>query len=95
VYDPVHGKPGRTRFEVIAFEPGFAATRVRFWPQTGRTHQLRLHAAHPLGLGHAILGDRLYGDVGSAPRLMLHAERVTLVHPQRGDTVGFCAPVPF
>ena len=53
---------------------------VTFWPHTGRTHQLRVHAAHHLGLGHPIAGDLLYGG-NSASRLCLHAYEITFIHP--------------
>ena len=56
---------------------------VTFRPMTGRTHQLRVHSAHHLGLGHPIVGDLLYGgDAG--PRLCLHAESITFIHPRSG-----------
>ena len=54
-------------------------TRIVFYPLTGRTHQLRVHAAHPEGLGCPILGDELYGQ--KADRLYLHAESLEFVHP--------------
>lgn len=77
---PQHGKPARTRWAVVARLPG--KTRVHFWPITGRTHQLRVHAAHPLGLNAPIVGDDLYGQ--AADRLHLHAETLTFVHPVTG-----------
>ena len=57
------------------------------------THQLRVHAAHPLGLGAPIVGDRLYGHEG--PRLLLHAEALTFTHPGTGERVTFTRPAPF
>jgi len=60
-------------------------TRVHFYPITGRTHQLRVHAAHPSGLNAPILGDELYGAKGK--RLYLHAERLEFTHPVSGDRV--------
>lgn len=74
------------------------ATRIEFRPHTGRTHQLRIHAAHPVdqgGLGIPIIGDRLYGDETLAPRLLLHAERLGFWHPYSGEWVKFEAPPPF
>jgi tRNA pseudouridine32 synthase/23S rRNA pseudouridine746 synthase len=71
------GKNARTRFEVIERKNGF--TRVYFYPVTGRTHQLRVHAAHRDGLGCPIVGDDLYGN--KAKRLHLHAERLEFLHP--------------
>ncbi len=60
-------------------------TRVYFYPLTGRTHQLRLHAAHAEGLGAAIVGDSLYGHAGG--RLCLHAEHVEFTHPVTGERI--------
>ena len=60
-------------------------TRIVFYPLTGRTHQLRVHAAHPEGLGCPILGDELYGK--KADRLYLHAEYIEFRHPIYGDTL--------
>lgn len=71
------GKPAVTRYEVLGEAEG--RTRVAFWPQTGRTHQLRVHAAHPDGLDRPILGDPLYGQ--PADRLYLHAEELEFRHP--------------
>lgn len=71
------GKPSKTRFEVIEIKNG--RTKVYFYPITGRTHQLRVHAAHALGLNSPIVGDDLYGT--KAERLFLHAERLTFFHP--------------
>lgn len=58
-------------------------TRIVFYPLTGRTHQLRVHAAHPEGLGCPILGDELYGK--KADRLYLHAEYIEFRHPIYGN----------
>jgi tRNA pseudouridine32 synthase/23S rRNA pseudouridine746 synthase len=95
IHDPVHGKPAHTEWWVLAREPG--RTRVRFAPHTGRSHQLRVHAAHPAGLDAPIVGDRLYGR--TAPdddeRLQLHAERLSFVHPVTGATVVVEHPAPF
>jgi tRNA pseudouridine32 synthase/23S rRNA pseudouridine746 synthase len=71
------GKPAKTRFEVIEMKDG--KTKVYFYPITGRTHQLRVHAAHARGLYSPIVGDDLYGT--KAERLFLHAERLTFFHP--------------
>ena len=78
-----HGKSARTEWEVAA--RGEGVTRVHFYPITGRTHQLRVHAAHPSGLNAPILGDELYGTKGT--RLHLHAERLEFTHPVSGDRV--------
>lgn len=86
-----HGKAALTRFEVLSRES--SRTRVAFFPLTGRTHQLRVHASHQLGLGAPIVGDRLYGTPG--PRLMLHAEELRFRHPITGATLELRAAVPF
>jgi tRNA pseudouridine32 synthase/23S rRNA pseudouridine746 synthase len=67
----------------VARENG--TTRVHFFPVTGRTHQLRVHAAHPRGLHTPIVGDELYGTKGE--RLHLHADRLEFVHPVSGEIV--------
>ncbi len=91
IYDPVHGKPAVTEWHVL--ERSGERTRVAFFPRTGRTHQLRVHAAHPLGLGAPIVGDRLYGH--EAGRLHLHAESLSFRHPRTGQHVAFERPAPF
>ncbi len=85
-----HGKPALTRFAVI----GRSGThsRVHFFPRSGRTHQLRVHAAHPKGLGAPIVGDELYGRPGT--RLRLHADYLRFQHPS-GHIIEFCDPAPF
>lgn len=93
IHDPVHGKVGVTRYEVLDRRDG--RTRVRFHPETGRTHQLRTHAAHPLGLGCPIAGDALYGDPATAPRLLLHAATLSFTHPTQGQRLCFSSPTPF
>ncbi|MFT3739342.1 MAG: pseudouridine synthase [Breznakibacter sp.] len=72
-----HGKPAVTKWKVVERQNGH--TRVHFVPVTGRTHQLRVHAAHPLGLNCPIAGDDLYGQ--KAERLCLHAEYLRFKHP--------------
>lgn len=95
IHDPVHGKPAHTEWRVLAREGG--RTRVQFTPHTGRSHQLRVHAAHPDGLDAPIVGDRLYGRTppDEDDRLMLHAERLAFVHPVTGERVVVEAPAPF
>ncbi len=93
IYDPEHGKLGISDWEVL--ERNTDSTRVQFEPLTGRTHQLRLHAAHELGIGHAILGDRLYGNPALADRLMLHSTSLAFYHPDSGKRVCFYGPPPF
>jgi tRNA pseudouridine32 synthase/23S rRNA pseudouridine746 synthase len=72
-----YGKPAQTKWEVI--ERRAYQTLVYFYPITGRTHQLRVHAAHPGGLNTPIVGDDLYGT--KADRLYLHAEQIKFFHP--------------
>lgn len=86
-----YGKPAITRYEVLDRHNGH--TRIAFYPETGRTHQLRVHAAHPDGLNAPILGDSLYGT--RSDRLYLHAETLTFRHPYTGETLQLHAPVPF
>jgi len=78
------GKPSLTGFEVLARDAARNTSRVALTPHTGRSHQLRVHL---LAIGHPILGDDLYGDAASrtaAPRLLLHATRLALLHPLSG-----------
>lgn len=100
----VSGKPARSRYEVIArfyreLENGtrLALTKVQFAPETGRTHQLRIHAQH---LGHPILGCDLYGGLAlpgteRATRLMLHASELHFVHPVSGEPMAARCDSPF
>jgi tRNA pseudouridine32 synthase/23S rRNA pseudouridine746 synthase len=78
-----HGKRAVTDWKVI--ERMENRTRVYFYPITGRTHQLRVHAAHTRGLGCPIVGDDLYGT--KANRLHLHAQRLEFEHPERKEQV--------
>lgn len=78
-----HGKPAITRYKVI--EQRRQHTLIAFYPVTGRTHQLRVHAAHPQGLNMPITGDPLYGQ--PAQRLCLHAEKITFRHPVTGEKI--------
>jgi tRNA pseudouridine32 synthase/23S rRNA pseudouridine746 synthase len=89
--DPVHGKPAITDWRVIARSAD--RTRVHLVPRTGRSHQLRVHAAHPLGLGAPIVGDRLYGR--AAARLALHAEALAFLHPHTQRRIALEQPAPF
>lgn len=81
------GKKAVTRYEVLEIFPD-GEIDVRFYPQTGRTHQLRVHAAHPDGLGRPIKGDHLYGAPDGG-RLFLMAESITFVHPDSCETMTF------
>lgn len=87
----VKGKAAKTRWELIGREDGF--TRVYFYPETGRTHQLRVHAAHIDGLGIPIRGDDLYGQ--SEDRLYLHAEQLRFTHPETEKEVVMHCNCPF
>ena len=95
VIDPVHGKPSLTRWRLKAALPGIGAAHLDLAPRTGRTHQLRVHLAH---IGHPILGDALYGSEqvrSRAPRLLLHATRLSLAHPLGGEPLCFESAAPF
>ncbi len=87
----------RVQLPPEGIEPGTTdwpgATEVILLPRTGRSHQLRVHAADPRGLGLAIVGDRLYGSPGT--RLCLHAERIAFDHPDDARRVTVCARLPF
>lgn len=87
-----HGKRAITRYEVLSHTPD-RRTRIAFYPLTGRTHQLRVHASHKSGLGCPIVGDMLYGHANT--RLMLHAEAITFTHPVSKKNLTFKAPCPF
>lgn len=81
--DEEHGKEAITEYQIITNSEKH--TRIAFCPLTGRTHQLRVHAAHPKGLNCPILGDELYGK--KADRLYLHAEYIEFRHPIYGDII--------
>lgn len=87
IYDPVHGRSGITIWEKIDVTDN--RTRVLFTPLTGRTHQLRVHASHPMGLGCPIVGDRLYGHVNKGERLLLHANSLIFKHPVSNEEMHF------
>jgi tRNA pseudouridine32 synthase/23S rRNA pseudouridine746 synthase len=84
------GKPSLTEYRVL--KAGEEESRVRLWPRTGRTHQLRVHM---LALGHPILGDPLYAPGGGLARMMLHAEELRINHPESGRGMSFRAKAPF
>ena len=81
VVDMEHGKRAVTRYEFISDH------LVALWPETGRTHQLRIHCAHPDGLSNPIVGDELYGTKGQ--RLCLHAAEIWFKHPISGEKMHF------
>jgi len=86
-----HGKPAQTHWEVIERKDN--KTLVYLYPITGRTHQLRVHAAHPLGLNKPIVGDDLYGT--KAERLYLHAESIAFQHPVTKGITKVITPITF
>jgi len=87
--DREHGKVALTKY-VIRERRDDGTVLVDFYPLTGRTHQLRVHAAHPEGLNAPIVGDRLYGTAGE--RLMLHAAEIGFIHPITKEAMHFCIP---
>jgi tRNA pseudouridine32 synthase / 23S rRNA pseudouridine746 synthase len=88
------GKPSLTKFQVLAQIGDY--TRIEFKPITGRTHQLRVHAADPQGLGIPILGDRLYGcQVNKIDRLHLHAQALSFTHPTQSTPIQLQTTPPF
>ena len=91
--DPLAGRPARTDWHLLQQHEHSA--RLALQPHTGRTHQLRLHLA---AIGHPILGDALYAPPAvqaRAPRLLLHAESLTLMHPHSGVSLQLHCPAPF
>lgn len=91
--DHDHGKPSVTLYQVLKRMPD--QTRIEFAPLTGRTHQLRVHAADPQGLGTPIVGDRLYGNGTSTSRLHLHARELEVCHPLTETALRLYAKTPF
>ena len=91
--DAKEGKSALTHWQVLDREGD--VTRVALMPETGRTHQLRVHM---MSLGHTILGDRFYGNVAEinlANELQLHAKYLMIFHPKNGKKITFKAPLPF
>ncbi len=86
-----HGKPAETYWELIEVKDG--RSKLYLYPKTGRTHQLRVHCAHHLGLNMPMVGDGLYGD--KANRLHLHAERLELEHPFNKEPMQFQVEADF
>lgn len=89
--DHARGRPALTEWRVVRHEE--RATRVRLYPKTGRSHQLRVHMRE---IGHPILGDPFYaeGEARDAPRMMLHAESLRLRHPDGGVAITFSSTCP-
>jgi tRNA pseudouridine32 synthase/23S rRNA pseudouridine746 synthase len=93
--DAAQGKPSRTDWQVIGFDPQLQATRLALQPLTGRTHQLRVHLH---AIGHPILGDALYAPSAvrdAAGRLLLHASELGLAHPTSGAALRLHCAAPF
>ena len=90
--DHVNGKPALTDYRVV--RTGGGESRVRLYPKTGRSHQLRVHMKE---IGHPILGDPFYatGPARDYPRMMLHSETLQFRHPDGGAGVRFTAKAPF
>lgn len=89
------GKPSLTRYRVLAHDARADTTRVELTPETGRSHQLRVHL---MSLGHAILGDSLYAGPAArakAARLLLHADALAFAHPESGRPLSFERAAPF
>ncbi|MBK1792374.1 RluA family pseudouridine synthase [Persicirhabdus sediminis] len=94
IYDEVHGKMGITKWRKLGVENGW--TRVEFRPVTGRTHQLRVHAAHAKGLGIPIVEDVFYGNgVRGQCRLRLHAAELSFFHPLSDEKITFVSEPDF
>ncbi len=93
--DLEEGKEAVTEYDFIGASDG--RSRIEFHPQTGRTHQLRMHAASEQGLGMPIAGDRLYGkkSCGNTSRLLLHAQRIEFTFPIDRQHYCFKTEVPF
>ena len=106
--DMEHGKPAYTLYNIIEVRAAEAnravsdktkqadkgRTLIHLYPKTGRTHQLRVHCAHPSGLACPILGDPLYG-IERADRMYLHAAELTFRHPITGEPMHFLSPSGF
>lgn len=93
--DHQHGKPSRTLFTVLGAGVDAYSTRVELTPETGRSHQLRVHMQ---SLGHSILGDRLYADKqarAKSSRLLLHAMSLAFAHPVSSEPLRFFSEAPF
>ena len=86
-----HGKPAETTWQVISKTA--TRTKLYLYPKTGRTHQLRMHCAHHLGLNTAIIGDSLYGK--KADRLHLHAQQIEFFHPTTWQAMIFAVDSDF
>jgi tRNA pseudouridine32 synthase / 23S rRNA pseudouridine746 synthase len=90
--DPVRGKPSQTRWQVLSRDAAAHTTRLQLEPLSGRSHQLRVHLA---AIGHPIVGDTLYAPPSAAPRLLLHACALRLLHPRDARTLVLNSALPF
>jgi tRNA pseudouridine32 synthase / 23S rRNA pseudouridine746 synthase len=90
--DLVSGKASCTQVQLLSFDPTTQCSRVSLVPETGRTHQLRVHLQ---AIGHPILGDALYGQAQSAERLMLHACALGFQHPVTHEKMQFTSAPEF
>ncbi len=93
IYDEQYGKIGITDWKKLSVENG--QSRIHFFPVTGRTHQLRLHSAHPKGLGFPIVGDCLYGTGTDYVSMKLHAAFLAFNDPITGERLEFNSEIPF
>ena len=89
-----HGKVALTHY-IVREKRANGTLLIDFYPHTGRTHQLRVHAAQFEGLNAPIVGDRLYGERTNGERLMLHAAEIRFVHPITKEEMHFCIPSGF
>jgi tRNA pseudouridine32 synthase / 23S rRNA pseudouridine746 synthase len=95
IVDHQSGRPALTRLETVSYDAASDTTRVHLMPETGRSHQLRVHLQ---AIGHAILGDELYAPPErheQAPRLLLHAAFLAFTHPWTGTRLAVSSPPPF
>lgn len=93
VYDPILGKLGISLWRKIGCSE--SSSRIEFTPITGRTHQLRVHSAHPLGLNAPIVGDSLYGSGADGDQMMLCASTLGFHHPESGEWLVYDLKPPF
>lgn len=95
IVDHATGKPSLTRYRVLNYDAEKHCSRVELTPETGRTHQLRVHMQ---ALGHPILGDSLYANAetrAKSGRLLLHAEYLAFPHPESAQALSFTCPADF
>ncbi len=93
IFDPINGKEAISKWRKLGDTNGNSI--IEFQPITGRTHQLRLHASHTLGLNCPIVGDSLYGEGKEGDKMLLHATYLSFIHPVSGKKMEFSSPPPF